>query len=138
MNWLVSSLVAMVCWGVWDLFKLESKYFDWQQTFIVTSIVTLTASLLVFFWLRPSINVHSAGFGYVLSAGILGLVALIDFWGLNRFWKSHYKRALGPLTALYPVVTTFLSYLVLHEEVSLVKGVCIVLALVAILLISLD
>lgn len=135
MNWLVSRLVAMVCWGVWDLFKLGSKYFDWQQTFIVTSIITLTASLLVFFWLRPSINVHSAGFGYVLSAGILGLVALIAFYSSTGSGKAII---VVPLTALYPVVTTFLSYLVSYEEVSLEKGVGIVLALVAILLISLD
>jgi len=136
MNWLVSSLVAMVCWGIWGLLlKLGSKYFDWQQTFIITSIVTLTASLLVFFWLRPSINVHSAGFGYVLSAGVLGLVALIAFYSSIGSGKAII---VVPLTALYPVVTIFLSYLVLHEEVSLVKGVGIVLALVAILLISLD
>jgi len=136
MNWLVSSLVAMVCWGVWGLLlKLGSEYFDWQQTFIVTSIVTLTASLLVFFWLRPSINVHSAGFGYVLSAGVLGLVALIAFYSSIGSGKAII---VVPLTALYPVVTIFLSYLVLHEEVSLVNGVGIVLALVAILFISLD
>ena len=136
MNWLVSSLVAMVCWGVWGLLlKLGSKYFDWQQIFIITSIVTLTASLLVFFWLRPSISVYSAGFGYVLSAGVLGLVALIAFYSSIGSGKAII---VVPLTALYPVVTIFLSYLVLHEEVSLVKGVGIVLALVAILLISLD
>ncbi len=136
MNWLVSSLVAMVCWGVWGLLlKLGSKYFDWQQTFLVTSIVTLTASLLVFFWLKPSINVNSAGFGYVLSAGVLGLVALIAFYSSIGSGKAII---VVPLTSLYPVVTIFLSYLVLHEEVSLVKGVGIVLALIAILLISID
>ncbi len=136
MNWLISSLVAMVCWGVWGLLlKLASKYFNWQQTFVVTSIVTLTASLLVFFWLKPLINVGSTGFGYALAAGVLGLVALLAFYSAIGSGKAII---VVPLTALYPVVTTILSHLILREEISLTKGLGIALALVALLLVSID
>jgi len=136
MNWLVSSFLTMICWGVWGLLlKIGSKYFNWQQIFIINSIITLIASLLIFFLLRPSLNVHSAGFGYVLAAGVLGIVALIVFYYALGSGKAII---VVPLTALYPVVTTILSYLLLHEEVSLRKGLGIVLALVAILFISLE
>jgi transporter family protein len=136
MNWLISSLVAMVCWGLWGLLlKLASKYFNWQQTFVVTSIVTLTASLLVFLWLKPVINVGSTGFGYAMAAGVSGLVALLAFYSAIGSGKAII---VVPLTALYPVVTTILSYLVLREEISLTKGLGIVLALVALLLVSID
>ena len=136
MNWLLSSLVAMVCWGVWGLFlKLALKYFNWQQTFVVTSILTLTASLLILLWSKPMINVGSTGFVYSLAAGVLGLVALLAFYSAIGSGKAII---VVPLTALYPVVTTILSYLILREEISLIKGLGIVLALVALLLVSIE
>jgi transporter family protein len=41
-----------------------------------------------------------------------------------------------PLTALYPVVTLMLSLLILQEKVTLLQAVGIILALVAIILMS--
>jgi transporter family protein len=43
-----------------------------------------------------------------------------------------------PLTALYPIVTVLLSFLVLSERISPIKAVGVVLALVAILLLSIE
>lgn len=136
MNWLISSLVAMICWGVWGfLMKIASKYFNWHQIFVVTSISTLTAAFLVFVLFRPVIHVHSASFRYALLAGAVGIIALLAFYSGIGGGKAII---VVPLTALYPVVTTILSYLLLREEVSLMKGTGILLALVAILLISMD
>jgi len=136
MNWLVSSLVAMVCWGIWGLLmKLASKYFSWHQIFIVTSIVTVMASLTVFVIFRPAINVHSLGFSYALLAGVAGSVALVAF---NYAIEVGKSIIVVPLSALYPVVTIILSFLVLHEEISLIKAVGIALGLAAILLVSMD
>ena len=136
MNWLVASLIAMVCWGVWGLLmKMASNYFHWSEIFIITNIVTLVATLLVFVWLKPLISIHSQGFGFALLAGIIGLVALIAFYSAIGGGKAII---VVPLTALYPIVTTILSYLVLREEISLMKGLGIGLALIAILLVSLD
>ena len=136
MNWLVSCLVAMVCWGFWGfLMKLASKHFNWHQIFVVTSIVTLTTSLLIFVSFKPSINVHSPGFSYALVAGVAGVLALIAFYTALGVGKAII---VVPLTALYPVITTILSYLILDEKIPFVKGLGIMLALVAILLVSID
>jgi transporter family protein len=136
MNWLVSSLVAMACWGIWGLLmKLASKYFSWHQIFIVTSIVTVMASLTVFIFFRPAINVHSLGFSYALLAGVVGSVALVAF---NYAIEAGKSIIVVPLSALYPIVTIVLSFLVLHEEITLIKAVGIALGLAAILLISMD
>jgi transporter family protein len=43
-----------------------------------------------------------------------------------------------PLTALYPVVTIILSYLILGERISPLKGVGTILALFTIILMSID
>ena len=136
MNWLISCLVAMVCWGFWGfLMKLASEHFNWHQIFLVTSIVTLATSSLIFVLLKPSINVYSPGFGYALLAGVVGALALIAFYTALGVGKAII---VVPLTALYPVITIILSYLILDEKIALVKGVGIMLALVAILLVSID
>jgi len=136
MNWLISCLVAMVCWGFWGfLMKLASEHFSWHQMFVVTNIVALAASLLIFVLLKPSINVYSPGFIYAFLAGVAGALALIAFYAALGAGKAII---VVPLTALYPVITIILSYLILNEKIALVKGVGIMLALVAILLVSID
>lgn len=136
MNWLISGLIAMVCWGIWGLFmKLASKYYSWNQIFIVTSIVTVIASLTVFLFFRPAVNVHSPGFSFALLAGLVGSVALVAF---NYAIEGGKSIIIVPLSALYPVVTIILSFLVLHEEISLLKAIGITLGLVSILLVSID
>lgn len=136
MNWLVSSLVAMVCWGIWGLLmKFASNYFSWHQIFIVTSIVTITTSLIIFIIFKPQVNVYSLGFSYSLLAGISGSIALVAFNYAIQFGKSII---VVPLSALYPVVTIILSFFVLHEQISLIKAVGIALGLAAILLVSID
>jgi len=136
MNWLVSGLIAMVCWGIWGLLmKLASKHFSWNQIFIVTSIVTVIVSLTVFLFFRPDINVHSPGFSLSLLAGLVGSVALVAF---NYALEGGKSIIVVPLSALYPVVTIILSYLVLHEEISLLQAVGIILGLASILLVSID
>ena len=136
MNWLISSLIAMVCWGIWGLFmKLASNYFRWNQIFIVTSIVTIITSLIVFVFLKPSVSVRSPGFVYSLLAGVMGAMALVAF---NYSIEVGKSLIVVPVSALYPVVTIILSFLVLNEEISLLKAIGIALGLVAILLVSID
>ena len=136
MNWLVSSLIAMVCWGIWGLFmKLASKHYGWNQIFIVTSIVTVIASLTVFLFFKPNVNVHSPGFSFALLAGLVGSVALVAF---NYALEGGKSIIVVPISALYPIVTIILSFLVLHEEISLLKTIGIILGLVSILLVSID
>jgi transporter family protein len=126
----------MVCWGIWGLFmKLASKYFSWNQIFIVTSIVTVVASFTVFVISKPAINIHSLGFGYALLAGLMGSVALVAF---NYAIEAGKSIIVVSPSALYPVVTIILSFLVLHEEISLLKAVGIAFSLAAIIFVSMD
>ena len=134
MNWLTFSIITIVSWGVWGfLMKLASTYLDWHQMFIATSTVTFAVSLLIYVSLKPPINVSLPGFSYALIAGFVGSLALVAF---NAAVKEGKAIIVVPLTSLYPVITVVLSYLILHEEMTLIKGLGIVLALVAIVLVS--
>jgi len=115
--------------------KLTYKYFSWHQILVVTNIIPFATSLLILALLKPSINIHSPGFGYALLAGVTSALGMIAFYSALGIGKAII---VVPLTALYPVITIILSYLILHEEISLTRGVGLMLALVAIVLISMD
>jgi bacterial/archaeal transporter family protein len=136
MNWQIASLVALICWGIWGVFlKQATKYFGWQQILVVSSIATVAASLTVFIILRPNISVSSPGFSYSLLAGVVSAIALLAFYSALEGGKA---TIVVPLTALYPIVTVVLSFLILSERISPIKAVGVVLSLVAILLLSIE
>jgi uncharacterized membrane protein len=136
MNWLVASLVALISWGVWGLFvKQALKYSTWSQVFVVSSIATLGASLAIFLLMKPEISVTSQGFGYSLVAGFASAIAVVAFYSAMNSGKVSI---VVPLTALSPIVTVVLSYLILSERISPIKGIGVALAMISILLLSID
>jgi transporter family protein len=136
MNWLAYSLVTIICWGVMGFItKLAYKYYNWQQVFFAASIVTAAISLLTFVSAKPSTNIHFLGFGYM---SLIGLTNALGWIALYLALEVGKAIIVVPLSALYPIITIILAYLILHEEISLLKGAGISLALLAILLISID
>ncbi len=136
MNWLVYSLIALLSWGLWGFFlKLASNYLDWTQVYVLSGIVTLVSLVVVFFLGKPQIDVHSQGFAYALLAGVVNVVAVVAFFIALGVGKASI---VVPLTALYPVITIIISFLILSERITPLKGVGVALALAAILLLSIE
>ena len=135
-NWLVLSIITIITWGLVGFFvKLASNYSHWTEMYIVSNIAVFVISLLIYISQRPSINVASLGFNYAMIAGIVMSLSTITFYLAIQAGKA---AIVIPLTSLYPVVTVALSYLILHEEISPTKGLGIILALVALVLIALE
>src|SRR5208337_4214580 len=121
MNWLVASIIALVCWGLWGFFvKLASKYLGWAQIFIISGLVTMLVSTILFFWVKPQIEISSPGFIYSMLAGGSGALAIVAFYNALGTGRSSI---VVPLTALYPIVTVIISFLVLSEKISVTKGI---------------
>ena len=136
MNWLYSSIIALICWGIWGvLAKLASRYMEWSQVFVISSIASLIATVAVFVFFKPQIDVSSPGFNYSLLAGAAGSLAVVAFFAALGTGKASI---VVPLTALYPVITIILSYLILSERISPTRGVGILLALAAIIFLSIE
>jgi transporter family protein len=136
MNWLLGSIIALICWGLWGVFiKQASKYSSWTQIYVVSSIATIAAVLIIFIITRPSIDVASPGFSFSLLAGLISAIAIVAFYSAIQGGKAV---VVVPLTALYPVITVLLSFLVLSERISPIKGVGVILSLIAIFLLSLE
>jgi drug/metabolite transporter (DMT)-like permease len=96
----------------------------------------LAAFTLLALWfaaLRPQLPVRSPGVvGAVVVAGALGAAA-------NGLYGLAAERGLlsivSLLASLYPVTTVFLAYLVLHERLSAVQAVGVVVALAGVALV---
>ena len=133
-QWLPSALVALFSFGLWGFFSkialthIDSKSALVFQTVGVLLIGILTASLLNF---KPATDIKGVGFGLLtgIAYGIGCLFYLI----------AADKGKIGTvvtMTALYPIVTLVLSYLLLEEAINLKQFFGIILALIAIFLMT--
>jgi len=136
MNWVILCIITIISWGLWGfLGKLALNHLDWTEVYFVSNLALFVSSLLVWASQKPSINVGSAGFNYAIIAGIMMALGAVTFYVALQAGKAIMVM---PLTSLYLVVTIVLSYLILHEQISLTKGIGIVLAVVALVLMALE
>ena len=134
MNWLILSVITIITWGTMGLLiKLAYQHTNWPQIYIITNAILFASSLLIYVSQKPTIAVGSQGFNYALIAGIVSVIGTIAFYSALQAGEAI---VVIPLTSLYPVVTVTLSYLILHEQITLTKGLGIILALVAIVLVA--
>lgn len=136
MSWLVLAIITLLCWGVWGLLmKLASNHLMWYQIFVITTITSAITAILLYIIYKPALPISSPGLLYALMAGILGSISLITF-----FIALSLERAslIIPLTALYPAITVILAMIVLKEQLTLYQLVGVTMAIIAVLLISLE
>jgi transporter family protein len=133
-NWLGYSLMAVGLWGLWGfLSKVATLRLPAQAAYLL------------------AVTGHLAVVGYLVMAGELaipwqpgGLAAAVGAGicmavGLLYFFKALEGGAAGvvvPLTALYPMVTVFLSWALLNEGFTLRRLAGVALALAAVWLLS--
>ena len=136
MNWLIFAILAIVFWGILGVIsKLAFDYMDWKQLFILSNIGFLVVSLGFYLYFRPGFsNVSQTGIIFGIVAGIVGAIATLGFYIALSQGKASI---IVPLTSLYPVITILLSFLILKEKITILQGVGIALALIAMFLISL-
>lgn len=135
MNWLVWSLITLVLWGLLGIVtKITAAFLDWKEYFVTSFLGGLAITSIVYLYFRPEITLQKTGFQYALLAGVMGASAVVSFYLALRQGSA---AIVIPLTALYPLITILLSLLVLHERITLIQGIGIVLALISIFLMSL-
>lgn len=135
MNWLTLTLITVILWGVWGFFiKLSTKYMDWKTFMVFSGIGIIVVNVAIFLYFKPDITIKENGFYYAALAGIIASIAAVPYYLALEIGKASIVTALA---ATYPIVTVLLSLLILHEEITLVQIVGIVLALIATVLVSL-
>ena len=133
--WLFYSMAVTILWGVWGAFiEIPEKagfpatlgYSVWALTMIPVTIIALKLINWKLDHDRRSILLG-------MSAGLLGCSGQLILFQCLRIGPAYI---VFPIISLYPVVTIILSVLFLKERASLRAWIGIVLALMAIVMLS--
>lgn len=131
-QWLPAALLSLFSFGLWGLFtKLSIVHIDSKSALVfqalgVLIIGIITLSMMDF---KPATNIKGLSFG-LLTGIAYGIGCLFYFIAADRGKVSTVVT----LTALYPLVTIILSYLLLKEGISAKQCFGVMFALIAIFL----
>ncbi len=133
--WLLYAVITTLTWGIWGaLIEIPEKagfpatlgYAVWACTMIPCAI----ASLKIIDW-KLEYDLRSVFYGCVI--GFLGAGGQVILFQALRTGPAYL---VFPFISLSPVVTIILAFIILHERTDLRSWVGIILALIAIPLLS--
>jgi transporter family protein len=132
--WFWFAVVILLAWGVVGLLqKLSTNHLSAES-----SLIWLVAGFLLLqplLYSGPSLFDHST---LSLAWGLLsGVLNALGSWALFAALKNGGKASIvAPFTALYPLVVVLVAPMLLHESISLLQGLGVLCALVAVVLLS--
>jgi bacterial/archaeal transporter family protein len=133
-DWMLPTLGAMLCWGVWGFIpKLTTRYLSPQSAIVyeVVGAVCLAAIALVGLKFQP--DFHPLGIFFAIITGMLGFLGAFCF--LNAV-STGPVTLVATLSALYPAISVLLAVAFLHEPITLRQGFGIALALASVILVA--
>jgi bacterial/archaeal transporter family protein len=133
-EWLPAALLALLSFGLWGFFtKLAIVYIDSKSALVFQTMGVLIVGLVTLILLNFKLATDLKGLSFGLLTGIAyGVGCLFYFIAADK----GKIMTVVTLTALYPLVTIALSYLLLREGMSLKQCLGIFFALIAIYLMS--
>lgn len=129
---------SMISWGVGAfLSKLAANRIGERAVFWETIMYAPSVILFSVFWFRAKELIVTDKVGILLAglAGIIGSAGIVAFYMVLT--RKEASVAV-PLTALYPALTALLAFIFLNESLTPVKIAGILLATLAIMLLSLS
>jgi transporter family protein len=135
-RWLAFSLLTILCWGAWGaVSKVASDGVDANTNQIFFTLGLLP--LIIFVWRaasKPGGGQRRSGIAWAFLTGILGGTGNIAFF--RALGVGGKASIVVPATALFPLVTVILAVSFLHERLGTAQKIGLVLALIAIYLLS--
>jgi transporter family protein len=132
--WLPATLVSLICFGFWGFFsKLAILHINAKSALVYQSLGFALVGLITLALLQFKLDVQLKGIGFATLAGMSTSLGCLFFFIAADKGKV---TTVVTMTALYPIITILLAYLILQESVNLKQGLGIALALVAIYLLS--
>jgi transporter family protein len=134
-EWVLFSVLSLLAWGLWAFLpKMALSCLDPKTAFMFEVIGGAVTGLAAFFILRPSLaGAEIRGVIPALLTGIMGYLGLLCFMYAIRTAKISI---VAPLTALYPVISLALAVIFLREKINVIQFAGIILAMVAVVLIT--
>lgn len=134
-NWLIFTFFALLMWGFWGFFpKLATKHINPKSALVYEVLGTLIIGIVIFSVSKFTIESNLKG---ILFAILTGIAATLGTFFFFYAISKGTTAVVVTITALYPLITIFLSYLFLNESITLTQGVGIFLAVIAMILFTL-
>ena len=134
-NWLVYAIITTVFWGVWGAFIEipEKSGFPATLGYVVWSITMIPPAIFALYRIKwkPENNLRSIFYG--IAAGILGCGGQLILFQALRNGPAYI---VFPIISLYPVITIFLSLILLKERANIKQWSGIILSLFAMFFLS--
>lgn len=132
--WLPAALIALFSFGLWGFFsKMALFYIDSKSALIYQTAGVLVVGLITLGMLNFKPAADAKGISFGLLTGIAYGIGC--FFYLLAADKGKVTTVVT-MTALYPLITIILSYLILHETISIKQYIGIFFALIAIYLMA--
>lgn len=133
--WLVYALLCIFWWGTWGfLSKLGSDRVEPHQLQILFTFGLVPPVIIAWAQLGGKIETDLRGALYGILNGVISGLGMLAFYAALAKGKASI---VNPVTALFPLLTILLAIVFLRERINWVQGVGMILALVAILILSL-
>ncbi len=133
-GWVLPAFGVILAWGLWGFLpKLTTQYLSPRSVMVYEVFGAIFVALLVLYSMQFRLEASWRGAGLAVMAGAMGIVGALCY---------VLAMARGPValivtfTALYPILSIGLAWLILGETISIRQGMGIVLGLVAMVLIA--
>ena len=132
--WLPAALLSLLSFGLWGLFtKLAVNHIDSKSALIYQTIGVILIGVITLSTVNFKPATDTKGLSYAVLTGVAyGIGCLFYFMAASK----GKIITIVTLTALYPLVTILLAFLLLKEGVNLKQCAGILLAFIAIVLMS--
>ncbi len=133
-SWWANAMTALVLWGLWAFFpKLSLRYIDSITALFFETVGVFIVGLLFFLKFHQGFSLHPLGIIYAVLTGVFGTVGLYFFFSAVKLGPIS---VISSITALYPLITVILAFLILGERMSLQQMAGIFFALLGAFLLS--
>jgi drug/metabolite transporter (DMT)-like permease len=130
---LVLPILAGTCFGITFILLGEASKGSTYWSLLFVRIVSLSIMLVVAIITRQRLTVGKASLFWVMVSGVLDALGNLFFAFANQTGRLDIATV---LSALYPTATVLLAWLVLKEKISRNQWLGVLLALIAIFLIT--
>jgi drug/metabolite transporter (DMT)-like permease len=135
-RWLIYSFLALLFWGGW---AVTPNALPWRADVFKVQALSTLGILPVLLVLGPAARMRSAkerrGSFFAFTGGLLGSGGNIAYY--TALASSSNTSTIVPLTALYPLVTVVLAFVILRERPHRYQVVGIALSLISIYVLNL-
>jgi bacterial/archaeal transporter family protein len=133
-KWLLYALLCIFSWGVWGgLTKLGADKMTPIQMQVLFTLGMGPVVLAALIQLRWKVDAHPLGAIYGILNGVLTGLGLLAFYAAMARGKASI---VGPVTALFPLLTVMLALLLLKERMNRIQTAGVFVALVSIFILS--